>query len=597
VSSAVQLYVSTLLIYLGVDIIAALALNLQFGVAGIVNFSFILFQAVGAYVAAVLTLGPSTPPPAGFQDYVLGATLPYPLPLLAAAGAGGLLSLAIGVVGLRRLRTDYQAMVLLVFSLIATIVVTNETGLFNGSNGLSLVPKPLADVLGLSPYDIGYQWFFVGIVAVVCVMAYGVVHAITSSPLGRNLRAMRDNEHAATALGKDVTRLRMLAFVVGGALAAVSGALLVEFISAWSPGSWFLPETFSFFAAVIVGGAGNNFGAIVGALLVPVAFLEATSFIPTFGRAGLVESLKWVAVGLLIMIFLAFWPRGMFPERRRRFRASRTGAASYATAPSPCFVRGTDQPIDSTLLEARSLRREYGGVHAVEEASFTVPAGRITGLIGPNGAGKTTVLGMLAGAVAVSAGNVLYQGAVITRLAPHQRAQRGLIRTFQQSSEFTNLSVLENLLVAVPRARGDGLAGALLTKRYWRGQQEAEVDRARALLERFAMTPQQDELAGSLSGGQRRLVEIMRALMARPQLLLLDEPMAGVNPTLARRIEEHLADLRADGLTMLMVEHELGVVDRLCDAVIVMARGRVIAHGPMSTLRVNQDVLDAYLIG
>ncbi len=595
-SNATQLYVTTLLIYLGIDIIAALALNLQFGIAGIVNFSFILFQAVGAYIAAVLTLGSSTPPPSGFQDYVLGATLPFPLPLLAAAAAGGLLSLVIGVVGLRRLRTDYQAMVLLVFSLIATIVVTNDSGLFNGSNGLSLVPKPLADALGLSPYDIAYQWFFVGLVGLVCVIVYGIVHAITSSPLGRNLRAMRDNEHAAAALGKDVTRLRLLAFVVGGALAAVSGGLLVEFISAWSPGSWFLPETFSFFAAVIVGGVGNNLGAMVGALMVPVAFLEATSFIPTFGRAGLVESLKWVAVGLLILIFLAFWPRGIFPERRRRFRTRPRGAAAAPTV-SHSFVRPSDFVRDSPLLEAKVLRKEFGGVHAVEEATFTVQVGRITGLIGPNGAGKSTVLGMLAGAIAPSSGEVLYREEAITKLPPHRRAQRGLIRTFQQSSEFAQLTVLENLLVAVNGVRGERLSGALLTKRFWRPQQDAEVDRARAMLDRFSMLAQQDEPAGSLSGGQKRLVEIMRALMASPEMLLLDEPMAGVNPTLARRIEEHLSSLRDEGLTMLMVEHELGIVDRLCDSVIVMARGRVIARGPMSTLRVNQEVLDAYLIG
>jgi branched-chain amino acid transport system permease protein len=594
-SSATQLYVSTLLIYLGVDIIAVLALNLQFGVAGIVNFSFIIFQAVGAYTASVLTLGQPTPPPNGFQTYIGGANLPFPLPILAAAVAGGLLAAVIGPVGLRRLRADYQAMVLLVVSLIAGVIVTNDVGLFNGTNGLSLIPRPLAATLGLSPYGLGYQWLFVGIVAAVCVVVYWPVHELTNSPLGRSLRAMRDNEHAARALGKNVGQLRMLAFIAGGAIAAVSGALLAEFITAWSPSSWLVPETFSYFAAVIVGGSGNNFGVIAGALMVPVVFLEAVRFIPQFGRPGLVESLQWVAVGLLIMIFLWFWPRGLFPERRRRFAKSRAQPGGQIAVKGAAMRTGVEP--GATILEVRDLRKQFGGVSAVNGVSFSVPAGKVTGLIGPNGAGKSTVLGMIAGAIAPNAGEIIYCGKTITTLPTHLRARRGLIRTFQQSSEFARLTVLENLLVAVPRARGDSVVGAMLSKRFWRAQQEQLIARARQLLERFEMTEKEDALAGSLSGGQKRLVEIMRALMAEPGLLLLDEPMAGVNPTLARRIEEHLLELRADGLTMLMVEHELGIVDRLCDSVIVMAQGSVLAQGSMSVLRVNQAVLDAYLVG
>lgn len=318
-NEATQFYVSTLLIYLGVDIMACWGLNLQFGVAGLVNFAYIVFQAAGAYTAAVLTLGPDTRL-GGFQQYVGGANLPFPLPILAAGVVAGLLALLIGLIGLRRLRSDYQAMVMLVVSLIATSVANNQVGLVNGPNGLALVPKPLASLLNLSL--VGYQWFFVGLTAAACLLVYWVVHRITGSPLGRTLRAIRDNEFAAAALGKDVTRLRLLAFVVGGAIAGMSGALLVEFISAWSPGSWLFPETFVFFAAVIVGGSGNNFGAMLGALLVPIAFLEATRYIPQFGYPGLVDALQWIVVGVLTLVFLWFWPRGVVPERRRRFAKS-----------------------------------------------------------------------------------------------------------------------------------------------------------------------------------------------------------------------------------------------------------------------------------
>lgn len=322
-SLAWQLYVSTLLIYAGVDIMACWALNLQFGVGGVLNFAFIVFQAAGAYTAAVLTLGPATKN--GFQRYVGGGHWPFPLPILAAAVIGALLALVVGAFSLRRLRSDYQAIVMLVASLAATLVATNDVGLVNGPNGLSLVPKPLASVLHVSPYGIQYQWVFVGVTAVACLVVYFFVHRITSSPLGRTLRAMRDNEQLAAALGKNVVWLRMMVFMVGGAMAAASGAVLVILISAWSPSSWLFPETFSFFAAVIIGGSGNNMGALVGALLVPVGFLEAARFLPQFGNPALVGALQWMLTGLLLLVFLWFWPRGVIPERRRRFPAGGSG--------------------------------------------------------------------------------------------------------------------------------------------------------------------------------------------------------------------------------------------------------------------------------
>ncbi len=314
-SGAWQFYISTLLIYLGVDVMACWGLNLQFGYAGLVNFSFIIFQAAGAYTAAVLTLG--RPTPADFQTYVGGAHWPFPLPFLAAAVAGALLAAGVGAIGLRRLRADYEAMVMLVVSLIATSVVTNATGLVNGANGLDLVPPPLLGVVHLGP--LAYQWFYVGLTAALCLLVYLVVHRITGSPLGRSLRAMRENEPAAAALGRNVTQLRLAAFVVGGAIAGLSGAVLVQFLSAWSPGAWLYPETFVYFTAVIVGGSGNNLGAAVGALLVPVAFLEAVRFLPPFGPPGLIDAIQWIVIGLLAMVFLWFWPRGIVPERRRRF--------------------------------------------------------------------------------------------------------------------------------------------------------------------------------------------------------------------------------------------------------------------------------------
>lgn len=314
-SVAWQFYFSTLLIYLAVDVMAVWGLNLQYGVAGISSFAFIVFQAAGAYTASVLTLGPEQS--TGFQHYIGGANLPFPLPVLAAGMVGGVLALLVGLVGIRRLRSDYQAMVMLVISLTATYLADNATHLVNGPAGLSLVPKPLFGGLGLSL--IGYQWFYVGLAAAFCVVIYWFVRRFTESPLGRTMRAVRDNEQAAAALGKNVFGLRMTAFVAGGVIAGVSGAVFVEFLGAWSPGSWLYPETFVFFTAILVGGTGNNIGVAVGALLVPIGFLESTRFLPNIGYPGFVDALQWIAVGVLALTFLWFWPRGVIPERKRSF--------------------------------------------------------------------------------------------------------------------------------------------------------------------------------------------------------------------------------------------------------------------------------------
>jgi ABC-type branched-subunit amino acid transport system ATPase component len=250
------------------------------------------------------------------------------------------------------------------------------------------------------------------------------------------------------------------------------------------------------------------------------------------------------------------------------------------------------------LLVVTGLKRSFDGVHAVDGVSFQIERGSITGLIGPNGAGKSTALGAIAGALRSDAGSIEFDGEGITRLPPMKRARRGLIRTFQTSSEFQRLTVLENLLVGDMHHPGETLVGAVVRGgRSWRSHEQALVTRARELLERFEMADKEEEWAGNLSGGQKRLLEIMRGLMAEPKLLLLDEPMAGVNPTLARTIEQHLQRLNHEGLTMLMVEHELGVVERLCSRVIVMAQGKIISEGTMEALRREQEVLDAYLVG
>ncbi len=252
---------------------------------------------------------------------------------------------------------------------------------------------------------------------------------------------------------------------------------------------------------------------------------------------------------------------------------------------------------DGPLLSVRGLSVSFGGVRAVTDVSFSASAGQITGLIGPNGAGKSTTLGMIAGAISPTTGTVEFAGRDITKLPSYRRARLGMIRTFQMRGEFDRLTVLENLLVAAPGQQGEKITSIYSVRRTWRRQQSQLVGQARELLEQFGILSHENAYAAELSGGQRRLMELARALMAEPRLLLLDEPMAGVNPTMRRLIAEHLLQIAASGICIVLVEHELQFVEHVCGHVYVLAQGTVIGEGTMSALREQAAVLDAYLTG
>jgi len=240
----------------------------------------------------------------------------------------------------------------------------------------------------------------------------------------------------------------------------------------------------------------------------------------------------------------------------------------------------------SALLEVNGACKRFGGVVAVDECTFAVETGTITGLIGPNGSGKTTVFNLVTGYLPADSGEVRFGGEAVRRPDPTRLARRGLIRTFQQARVFPNLTVLENLALAVPH----GLLGAVRVR-----ISKAERALGEELLVDFNLSSHADTLAAELSFGQRKLLEFAATLMGRPRLVLLDEPAAGVNPVLIETIERHIRRLNADGLTFLVVEHDMPLVMRLCDPVIVLDRGRKIAEGPAAEMQSNPRVLDAYL--
>src|SRR5579863_1275718 len=256
----------------------------------------------------------------------------------------------------------------------------------------------------------------------------------------------------------------------------------------------------------------------------------------------------------------------------------------------------TAHSADTLILDVRNTSKSFGGLRAVDNCSFTVTRGSITGLIGPNGAGKSTAANLITGFIRADSGNILFEGKDIARLSIHHIARRGLTRTFQITRELERMTVTENLLAAPHNQLGESFWLGLLGLPAVRRQEDENLKRALKLLKDFDLYHLRDEYAGNLSGGQRRLLELARVVMTQPKLLLLDEPFAGINPVLAARLSDYIEALCKDeGITFLIIEHNLAMVERLCHTVIVMALGRTIAEGSMAELRQNPAVVDAYL--
>ncbi|MDQ3886100.1 MAG: ABC transporter ATP-binding protein [Actinomycetota bacterium] len=250
-------------------------------------------------------------------------------------------------------------------------------------------------------------------------------------------------------------------------------------------------------------------------------------------------------------------------------------------------------PKPDAIMVMDAVTRSFGGLKAVDVEHLEIQRGCITGLIGPNGAGKTTLFNLLTGFDRPDTGSWTFEGRSLSGFPPHRVARRGVVRTFQLTKALAKLTVLDNMRLGAPGQSGERFLGALFTP--WGRQEKAITEKARELLARFRLDAKADDLAGSLSGGQRKLLEMARALMMDPIVMMLDEPMAGVNPVLVQNLLEHVKSLRDDGLTVVFVEHNMDVIRDISDWVVVMAQGRVIAEGPADVLSSNRAVVDAYL--
>ncbi len=605
-------------------------MNLEYGVAGVLNFGFIAVVAVGAYTYGVLTL-PNPAANGNFEKYVFGVHLAPALAILVAIAVGCAFGGVVGLIGRHRLRPDYQAIMLLVVAAVALAVSEADVGLVNGNPGLSLVANPL----GTTGPTGSNGWLYVAIVLGVCVVSFFVLRRFSDGPFGRSLRAVRDDPDAALAIGKDVVGLRLVVQIVGGGFGALSGALLVGFIGAWSPSAWQFAETISLLTAVVVGGVASNYGVAAGVMLVPVILQQLSQYVPGLNtRPQLAADIGWMVTSGFMILFIWFRPTGLIPDRRPRYGTQRRRWRwSYAPQPALAPV-GSDAPasvapsedepapsnpgvwlskswampsratsaaaassVTEPLLEVSGMVVIFGGVRAVDDVALQANAGKITGLIGPNGAGKSTLVNAITGFVAPERGHVVFDGRDISKDSPHRRARVGLVRTFQLARQFPRLTLIENLLVGRQGHPAETAVGVAAGLRYWRRAEEDNVEHAYELLRAFDLQGKANNPASNLSGGERRMLELMRALMTEPKMLVLDEPLAGLSPAWSERFEEAVERLRSTGIGFLLIEHELGIIERLCETVVVMARGKVLSIGTMGDLRMRPEVQSAYVMG
>ncbi|MQA04176.1 MAG: ATP-binding cassette domain-containing protein [Streptosporangiales bacterium] len=547
--------------------IQAVSWNIISGYAGYISLGHSAYLGIGAYTTGIVGLHTGVNP------------------FIVAPVAGLVAVVTAFVVGIVVLRTRGPAFVIITIAVLlaAQIVALNWSGLTSGSEGITLeMPFWSSDIQNL-PF---YYFFFVLLLATIAVSA-----AIRRSRFGAGLVAIREDEGKAAAIGVNTTRYKVLAYCVSTFFIGVAGSGYAYFQTFLNPiGAFNILASVMIVLAALVGGRGTLWGPVIGAFIV-----QGVNELATVTGGG--SNARVLMFGVLLVVVVLFLPAGLLPTIERWWRARHPAEVKYieqseALAPTRLEVAASprtdaDAASERPLLEVRGVSKRFGGLSAVADADLTVARGSITAVIGPNGSGKTTLFNLVTGAMRADAGEIWFDGRRIDRLRPWARGHLGLGRTFQTTRLFKEMPVLENVVAPPPDGRWRTMyAGA-------RGGKA--VDRARELLAFVGLEGLADDPAGSLSYGQQKLVELVQVLMMEPKLILLDEPAGGVNPSLVARLADIVRDLNQQGVSFLVVEHNIPMVLELCDPVVVFARGAPIAVGPPDTIRNDPAVLDAYL--
>ncbi|SIT49133.1 ABC transporter [Paraburkholderia piptadeniae] len=538
--------------------ILGLGLNIVVGYAGLLDLGYAAFFAIGAYTTALLETQ---------LHFSFWETLPFSL---AIAGVSGIV---IGYPTLR-LRSDYLAIVTLGFGEITRIVATNLE-ITGGPNGIYGIESPSLFGYEISSphavYELGMAFFIV-------VLVFAI--RLGQSRLGRAWTSIREDEAAAEAVGVPTLRVKLLAYVMGALIGGIGGSLFAARFGTIDPTGFTYLQSVTILIIVVLGGRGSIPGVIVGAVIV-AGVPELLRFLNLWRIFGF-------AVALVILMLLR--PQGLWPVRTKR-AMPRADLAGVPSSPAPAVNAGDDQP----LLEVRDLMCRFGGVLAIGGIGFVVRSGEILALIGPNGAGKTTVFNCLTGVIRASAGRIFWCGSPLGGGAPHRNVHSGIARTFQGIRLFGHMSAFENVLTGMDHRLHTPLVAELLGTPSAHSEAAEHEAQGMRWLAMVGLAGRASEYAADLPYGDQRRLEIARALASNPRLLLLDEPAAGMNPTEKHALMDLIRRIRALGITVLLIEHDMTLVMGVSDRIIVMDHGVIIAEGPPAQIQSDQRVIDAYL--
>jgi branched-chain amino acid transport system permease protein len=542
-------YVSNILMQAATYAIAVFGLSIVLGLCGQINLGQAAFFALGAYSVALGTVDYNAP----FWLCLVGG-----MALALAAGAGlGLTTLRLG--------GHYLAMVTISFQQILTVVLINAIGFTHGPDGVSSIPRPMGFTSG--------QAFLALVVAILAISGY-LVWRLADTRLGRAMRAVRDNELAASANGIDVFRTKLIAFALAALLAGLGGGLFAGGFSYISPDQFAFADSIVLMTMALLGGVASPVGSAIGTALL-ILIPEWLRFLKS------VPGLYLAVYGLAVILIVLFMPDGIWGYINKFFR---TREPEPSKAAEPLILR----PLDSgapMALEVRGLCKYFGGLKAVDGVELQVRRGGVHALIGPNGSGKTTMLNVVTGLYRATAGAISVDGVDVTTLPAHKRTVAGLARTFQNIRLFRSMTALENVVVGAERTGNALIKGG--RDRLWL--------RARAALDFVGLGLRADERIPSFSYGHQRLIEIARALAANPTVLLLDEPAAGLNMTEKKALHDLLGRIAAQGLTILLIDHDMTLIAGAARHVTVLNFGRRIADGETADVLRQPDVAAAYL--